>query len=291
MKRQSLKDSGLIGELFIPKGNGPFPAVMCIGGSSGGVKTAAAPLLAEAGFVALSLGYFGAPGLPKEFADLPLEYFMRGIDWLLEQPMVQGSKVGITGTSRGSEAALQVATLTPKVGAVVAYVPSGIRWMGIDGLPSWTYQAKPLPYVKWQNEFSETDAVAKVDRFNHVLDDPNAYAAAVIEVEKAACPILLISGKDDKLWPSERMADFIITRLKEHGYPYAYQHVAYQDAGHRIKTPGLADSRYEPVSEDTVTHEMLSLGGTLEGNRTASEQAFRETVGFFSRYLGEGDNR
>lgn len=283
--KQEIVTDGLVGELFVPQGKGPFPGVICIGGSGGGVKTAAAPLLAEVGFVVLSLGYFGAPGLPEEFADLPLETFERGVDWLLGQPMVRGTKVGVTGTSRGSEAALQVATLTPKVGAVVVYVPSGIRWMGVEGRPSWTLHSKPLPYVQWQNDFEEGGAVAKVDRFNNVLDDPNAYAAAMIEVEKAVCPILLISGKDDQLWPSERMANLIVERLKKHNYPYHYEHIAYPSAGHRIKVPGLGRESYEPVSEDTVTHEVLSLGGTYEGNKTASEQSWDETVAFFRSVL------
>ena len=130
--------------------------------------------------------------------------------------MARGPKVGVTGTSRGSEAALQVATLTPKVGGVVVYVPSGIRWMGIEGRPPWTYQNKPLPYVQWANDFDETGAIAKVDRFNQILDNSTLWANAEIAVEEASCPILLISGKDDQLWPSERMANLIVTRLKKH---------------------------------------------------------------------------
>ena len=283
--KHEVNANGLVGELFSPSGDGPFPGIVCIGGSSGGVKTAAAPLLAEAGFAALSLGYFGAPGLPKEFADLPLEYFLHGVDWLLKQPMVTGSKVGITGTSRGSEAALQIAALTPKVGGVVAYVPSGVRWMGVEGRPSWTYHGKPLPYVQWVNNFDGAGAIAKVDRFNRVLDDPETYARAEIAVERASCPILLISGEDDKLWPSERMASLIITRLKKHNYPYRYHHISYPSAGHRIKVPGLGRESYEPISEDTVTHEILELGGTCEGNKMASEQSWAETVNFFRDIL------
>ncbi len=278
--------NGLVGELFVPPGDGPFPGIMCIGGSGGGVKNAAAPLLAEAGFAALAIGYFGAPGLPEEFAELPLEGFEQGVDWLLRQPVVRGPKIGVTGTSRGSEAALQIATLTLKIGAVAAYVPSGIRWMGVEGRPSWTHHGEPLPYARWQNDFREGGAVTKVDRFNHVLDEPTAYAAAEIEVEKAACPILLISGKDDQLWPSERMAKMVIERLKRHNYPHRYEHIAYPHAGHRIKVPGLGNESYEPVSEDTVTHEILNLGGTYAGNKTASEQSWSVMVDFFQSALG-----
>lgn len=283
---QMIKSNGLVGELFVPHGTGPFPAVLCIGGSSGGTKTAAAPLLAQSGFAALSLGYFGAPGLPATFANLPLEYFLQGADWLLSHPKTQGPKIGVTGTSRGSEAALQLATLTPQVGGVVAYVPSGIRWMGVDGQPSWTYQGKPLPYAQWLNDFDNTnEAIAKTARFHQVLDKPAAYAEAEIPVEQATCPILLISGKDDQLWPSERMATLITQRLAQHDYPHAYRHISYPNAGHRIKVPGLDPSSYEPVSADTVTHEVLQLGGTYEGNKTASEQSWLKTVNFFKSAL------
>jgi dienelactone hydrolase len=223
--------------------------------------------------------------LPEDFAELPLEYFMQGVNWLLEQPSVRGPKVGVTGMSRGSEAALQVATLTPTVGGVVAYVPSGIRWMGVEGRPSWTHHNKPLPYVQWPNDFDEAGAIAKVDRFNQILDNPAVWAEAEIAIEKASYPLLLISGKGDQLWPSERMANLIVERLKKHNYPHSHQRIAYPNAGHHIKVPGLDPSSYEPVSEDTVTHELLSLGGTYEGNKAASKQSWNETVSFFRTTL------
>jgi dienelactone hydrolase len=285
--KQTIEADNIVGEFFLPKADGPFPGVMCIGGSSGGIETAIAPLLAEAGFAALSLGYFGVSGLPEKFMDLPLERFVKGVDWLLSQPVVRGPKVGVTGTSRGSEAALQVATLTPKVGSVVAYVPSGIRWMGIDKRPSWTYEGKPLPYLRWQNDFEAIDgSIAKVDRFNRALDDKSAFTDAEIAIERAQCPILLISGKDDRLWPSERMANLIMKRLKDHRYSHTYRHIAYPNAGHRIKVPGLENETYEPISRDTVTQEVLDLGGTYEGNKKASEQAWIETVNFFRSVPG-----
>jgi dienelactone hydrolase len=275
--KQLLNSNGLVGEFFYPTRGSSFPAVLCIGGSSGGTKTAIAPLLAEAGFATLSLGYFGAPGLPKEFAELPLEYFIEGVEWLQRQPMVHGEKVGITGTSRGSEAALQTAARTSRIGAIVTYVPSGIRWMGAGGKPPWTRQGRPLPYVQWPNDFDENKALAKVGRFNQILDNPTLWTKAEIPVEQSSCPILLHSGKDDQLWPSERMANMIIERLKKHNYSYPYRHIAYSDAGHRIKVPSLDSSSYEPVSKDTVTHELLQLGGTYEGNCLASQPSQTRT--------------
>jgi dienelactone hydrolase len=284
---RQITENGLVGELVTHAGQGPFPAVLCIGGSSGGIAAEIAEPLTREGFAVMALGYFGLKGLPATFAELPLEYFERAVNWLMAQPEVRGNKIGVIGSSRGSEAALQLATLSPHIGAVAAYVPSGIRWSGVKRKAPWTYKGEPLPYAPWLgiSPREEDGAIVKVDIFNQVLDKPELYEDAIIAVEEASCPILLISGKDDKLWPSERMADLIVQRLKEHDYPYECRHTAYANAGHRIKTPGLADSRYTPVSEDTVTHEILSLGGTLEGNKLASEKSFEGMARFFKESI------
>jgi pimeloyl-ACP methyl ester carboxylesterase len=116
--------------------------------------------------------------------------------------------------------------------------------------------------------------VAKVDMYNSVLDDVSTNTAdAEIEIEKASCPILLVSGKDDQLWPSERMAAMVVERLSRHKYPFEVNHLAYENAGHRIKVPGLSHSSYVPVTEDTVTHELLNCGGTFEGNKICERKS------------------
>ncbi len=290
--RQLLKSDGLVGELVVPSHQRQVPAVLCIGGSSGGVGNSVADRLAQAGFAAFSLGYFGAAGLPSSLANIPMEYFIDAVSWLTNHSSVKGQRIGVIGSSRGSEAALELATLNHKVGAVAVYVPSGVRWNGVDGLPPWTYKGNPLPFVDRLTQyahFNQDGSVAKVDMYNKVLDNSASYVNAEIEIEKAQCPILLISGKDDQLWPSERMAAMITRRLEKHQYEQAYNHISYENAGHRIKVPGLDESSYVPVSEDTVTHELLSLGGTLEGNRVASEKSWEKTLKFFRGALESSD--
>ena len=288
LNHERVKENGLVGELVYPANGRQFPAVFCIGGSSGGVGNNVANKLADEGFVAFSVGYFGAPGLPEEFANLPIDYFLNAIKWFSKRPMVKGLKVGVTGSSRGSEAALELAARSPLVGAVVVYVPSGIRWNGVDDSAPWTLDGKPLPFVMRLTQYERAGkdgSVAKADMYNKVLDDASGYADAEIGVEKARCPILLVSGKDDQLWPSERMAAMVVERLKSHKYPYEVKHLAYENAGHRIKVPGLSDSSYVPVTEDAVTHELLNCGGTFEGNKLASEKAWPEAIKLFKQAL------
>jgi hypothetical protein len=61
-----VREPGVWGLFARPAGDGPFPGVVCFGGSSGGLAAAAAwaPVLASHGFATLAIAYFGVPGTP-----------------------------------------------------------------------------------------------------------------------------------------------------------------------------------------------------------------------------------
>ena len=60
------------GTLFLPAGDGPFPAVISMYGGmlKGQVVEERSALLASRGFACLALAYFGVEGLPKNYFDL-----------------------------------------------------------------------------------------------------------------------------------------------------------------------------------------------------------------------------
>lgn len=57
-------------------GKGPFPAVIDMFGTAGGILEFRSALLASRGFACLSLPYFRYEDLPETMFDLDLEYFM-----------------------------------------------------------------------------------------------------------------------------------------------------------------------------------------------------------------------
>jgi pimeloyl-ACP methyl ester carboxylesterase len=79
--------------------------------------------------------------------------------------------------------------------------------------------------------------------YERALLDEAAVAAASVPVEKIEAPVLLISGTDDRLWPSTRLSEMAIERLKAHDRPFPREHLRYEGAGHMIAPPG-----YEPAS-------------------------------------------
>src|SRR5690606_37334143 len=103
-----------------------------VGGSEGGVDSmsAMAAGLASHGVGALVVGLFGAPGLPDQLREVPLEPIAEGSAWLAARPEVDGDRVALLGLSRGSEAVLAAASLidglTP--GLVVGLSPGSTVW-------------------------------------------------------------------------------------------------------------------------------------------------------------------
>ena len=55
----------------------------------------------------------------------------------------------------------------------------------------------------------------------------------MIRVESITAPILLVSGAQDRLWPSEQMGDAVEERLQEHGFDYPFVHMVLE-TGHGV---------------------------------------------------------
>lgn len=269
-----VRSGGLIADVFVPPGAGPHPAVLLAGGSAGGIgwQRHMAQLLAERGFVAMALAYFGMEGLPPELERIPLEYFEHALTWLRLQPYVDSARVGIGGVSKGGELALLLASLRPELRAVAAFVPSGYVFQSIaEGFPrtsSWTYRGRELPFVAYGSVESPRSIG---DFYRAGLQQAESLEPATIRVENINGPVLLLSGESDTLWPSADLSRGVVERLRAHGFAHAVEHVAYPDAGHLISS----------IRDDDST----GRGGTVEGNRRAQVDGQRRLLEFFERAL------
>ena len=207
----TLAADGFIGEYFRPPGAGRRPAVVVWGGSEGGLggSPVEAALIASHGIPALAVAYFDTRGLPCKLQNIPLEYFARSIRWLRSQPQVDPHRLWILSGSRGTEAEMLVATRWPAlVHGVVAEAPGAYPNAAYHGTcaatgsgPAWTVQGR---------------AVSPGTAFGSGLRGP----------------VMLISGGDDAVWPSEFQADQVFSRLPHDGA--AHVHLNYPAAGHIV---------------------------------------------------------
>jgi dienelactone hydrolase len=262
IERVTLRDAGLRGVLFLPPGQDKHPGILVLGGSEGGVPARRAAWFASHGYAALALAYFRYEDLPNELAGIPLEYFGRALSWMARQPQIDADHIGVSGTSRGGELALQLGSMYPVIKAVVAYVPANVRYRACCGFTSvpytWTWTGKPLA-------FGED-------------------SRAAIDVERTQGPILLISGEADGVWSSSSMADSVIARLKKAHFSYSFANLKYPQAGHASGRPEIVPA-WEGRGQNPLTGREVDLGGTPKGNAESTLDAIPKVLAFLKESL------
>jgi dienelactone hydrolase len=272
--RRTKVEGQLHGVFFLPNTEGPHPGVLVLGGSEGGLPRERAAWLASRGYAALALAYFRYEDLPPLLEGIPLEYFGNALGWMMQQPEIASDRIAVMGTSRGGELALQLGSMYSQIRAVVAYVPASVRiaaCCGITHVPyAWTWQGRPLSYV--------------LPRF---MRNPAAMMNAAIAVEHTRGPIMLISGEDDGVWPSEVMATEVVNRLKQSHFPYAVEHLKYAHAGHRAGRPEIVPVWHGRVVNPTSGREQ-NLGGSVEGDAQSSLDAIPKVLEFLRQSLQDG---
>jgi dienelactone hydrolase len=290
MQTIAVREHGIVANFHRPSTSEPHPGVIVIGGSGGGLDSTSAvgSLLAEQGYAALALAYFGLERLPARLEEIPLEYFKSAIEWMRSQPSVEPNKIGIVGTSKGGEAALLVSATYREIGVVVAYSPSHVVFQGIDETwfneptqkSSWTLGGKPVPFVPFR---MDDDCIERygfyLGLYLSSLQDQRAVKRAAIPVERMNGPVLLVSGTDDAIWPSSMMCEHAAERLRKRRFAFPFHHLKYGGAGHLLAGPSQLTRMHSPPAQG------IKLGGTESANAAARDDAWTKVIDFFGAYL------
>ena len=247
MIMQKISSAGLVADFFHDGTHRPRKSVLMLGGSEGGCRwsqvTPVIEQLDQRGYNVLCLAYFREPGLPPSLEQIPLEYFGESFRWLDHHPAVLPGGYALIGGSKGAELALLLASRFPQVSAVIAFSPSHVVWQGIprnrfqygrQPVSSWSHGGRDVPFLPCPIYPSDWLALATMRMegvMSRALAELGDYPQAIIPVERAACPIMLISAVNDGLWPSTVMAEQVIGRLEADGRGYPHQHIAV-DANH-----------------------------------------------------------
>jgi dienelactone hydrolase/RimJ/RimL family protein N-acetyltransferase len=313
VERISIRENGIIGTFFYPKNLQHGPGIITIPGSNGGISERISKLLASHGYAVLALGYFGLGGLPKTLESIHLEYFQKAMLWFKKQPQVNANRVALFGQSLGGELVLILASTFPKeVAAVIAGVPAGIVYGGFPHLdkPCWLYKNAPLPFIPLypcDNPTPNTKEIlnavkeGKIPYHAGSYEDPFDYSpvfllgmevfhqrveVATIPVENMTCPLLLLSGETDKVWPATLYSNLVMKRLDEKKSPIKRKHKHFANAGHCFLFPY---SPFMPIASQPIFYpeeqQWTSFGGTAKGNARANKEAWQEVLRFLEETL------
>jgi dienelactone hydrolase len=251
---EKIRENDITANFYYPSNKNNLPAVIVVTGSEGGISTPdiIAGVLASLGYAALALAYFDFTGLSPILEEIPLEYVENAIKWLSNHKAVDSERLAMMGTSKGAELTLLSASFFPKIKTIIAASPSHVIFQSSnpkeDAQPrsSWTYKGKALPFVPFiitenfykQFESGFPEHLEYLSLYEDSLTDKERVQKAIIEVEKINGPVLLISGSDDRVWPSTGMAEKVMDRLESFKFTHTYRHLNYEGSGHTVARPG-----------------------------------------------------
>lgn len=240
-------DNGMLsGYSFVPEHITSSNAVIVLGGSEGSCNPALAAEIAQQGYKVYAFYYFGAAHTEPELTHVPLELFKHMVDYVRTDD--SHAHVHVIAASKGSEFALRAAAEYPDlVNTLILFAPSAYVFQGLsrtfDEVSSFSYQGQDVAFLS----FRKADArsfislmqmlvglpVSYGDVYDSLISQADTREAARIKVESINAKIVLFAGSDDRMWPSQRMAELIAQYN-----PKAEVHV-FAEAGHIFFGPSV----------------------------------------------------
>ncbi len=262
------------------------PAIIVVSGSEGRIEKAQAiaEVLAQRGFSALAVCYFGMEGTSPNLNRIPLEIIENAIGWLKRQETVDETHIGIYGRSKGGELVLTAASLFHEITCTVANTPSCYIYEGLkNGMSSrqssWTYRNKELPFLKFPLSVLLRMMIKKLLgqkntvywMYQQIISKANTDKVG-IAVEKINGPILFLSSASDAVWPSLLHCETAVNRLHQKKFPYLYKHCTYEKSGHMLTLP------YQSISS------LKKCSGYLEEWQKSCADSWNETIDFLNKW-------
>lgn len=295
VRRYEVREEGVIGTFFQPTELTNTPVLLVLGGSDGGLDETTAGMLSNYGYATMALPYFRYGHLPAKLYDIPLEYFYNAVRWLSKREGVDNTKIGVYGRSKGGELALLLASQLSEIRYVASHVGGGIVFQGL-GLKrlrvssSWSLGGESIPFkrlplykpsIVWQllKEKMKGKSMSPHHVYEEALESIRPHDQSIIPVEKVNGPIFLTSGTADGVWPSTKMNNEMMNRLRVKGYRYEYNHLALEGAGHDLRPP------YYPTTGRESGQ--VYYGGNTNSDFEASVKFWRELLQFLDRATSE----
>ena len=138
---------------------------------------------------------------------------------------------------------------------------------------SWSKGGKPLAFAGFAPGVPPVRTergLSVLPLYDRGLDGVAADDAAIIPIERAVGPVLLISGGDDRMWPASRMSRMLVERARRFGRSDLVRHLDFPEAGHVLFAFEPGGELKQPLPFD--------LGGSDAAAARAHASAWPEVV-------------
>uniref|UniRef100_A0A8C8H0E2 Uncharacterized protein n=1 Tax=Oncorhynchus tshawytscha TaxID=74940 RepID=A0A8C8H0E2_ONCTS len=270
-----LKEARIRGVLFLPPGQGPFPGVLDVYILGGGLSEVRASLLANKGFVVLTLAYYGYQDMPRNVPKhFDLEYFEEAITFLRRQPQVSpGIGIGILSISKSGDLALSMASFLSGISATV--------W--INGC-----NANMMTPLHYKNLVIPPLVLILENITLYTIQDPDTEGnrGSLILLERSSSRFLFAVSEDDRNWNSCLFAQQAAARLRHHGKEN-FEVVTYPRAGHFLEVPYIPHC---PSGFHSAVGKVVEFGGEAKAHHEAQLDLWRRVKEFFRKHLKGSSN-
>lgn len=292
VRMERISDGHIRGIAFHAARNvAPKGAILCLTGSNGGADLAFAPLLASRGFNVLSAAYFAWEGRPDVMRDIDLEYFKLAATWMRDN--FAAEQIACQGVSRGGELTLVLLSQFSDVFCGgVALVPMHVVVSGFDhvsgthGGASWRLAGEPLPHCDVKLAYTGPESISTArgaalePHYRRDAGLSNAADPRCIPVERIKGRLLMITGRDDEMWPCSWAGDRVVDRMRAHGRGKHVEHLALENVGHYMLAPRqptmLCTQMYHPL-----LRQHLACGGQPRAISHAASMSWARMLRFY----------
>ncbi|VDM61937.1 unnamed protein product [Angiostrongylus costaricensis] len=273
--RIEIEEGGIYGTLFKPPGDGPFPSIIDISGTGGGINEQKGAALASEGFCVLCLAFFQYKTLTKNLNDLDLDYFKNAINWMTSQKFVPG-EIGLQGVSFGGLLVHLIAIRNPKVVAVCS-INGGHVLAEVTKIKE---HGEYLPYVKERSEF--VHFVNQTMFCNKCFENLRVTPEADIGIETAprTTAFRFVTSLDDYSTPTVFCTRLLEEALRNSSH---YVEVDFVPGGH------LMDPPYFPCHQavySKLAGTIQAYGGEPSQHGASQSKVWSNTIAFFKQFLG-----
>lgn len=285
-----INTTGIRVKLLSEEKNANRPLVIIVPGSGGSfIPNKKFYGLVTRGYDVLSIAYFGEKNLPKKIEHVPLEYLKNVVLW--SKNKFPKRKIVLLGVSKGAEYSLTFASNFDLVDGLIGYSPSAFVLPNHIGLQknepqksSWSLQGKELPFAPLKTFDDEAGTVIYKKYIDPVFNNKEQIENARIKVENIKCNVLLLSGKEDLVWPASQMASLMKGKMEHSNQDYIIKHISYENCGHQFLwfNEEIPEKRteYQSMNLTGIKKHKFLYGGSHKGTINAMVNSRIEVLNF-----------